>query len=500
MAERGVVIHPIIRILSYDCHSTWNSCGLRRYGNVIRQASVAFKAVAAAAASLGLLSLWTSASWAQSDPFKGVAPQPSITSVLPANGDPYGIRKSLSELGVTYGFGHTFDIFSNVHGGIRTGTVAGGKLEAMFGIDFGKLAGLDGLGFFANVFQLHGDSGPGRKLVGSLNTISNIEALPTTRLSEAWFEQRFASGKASLRAGQIVVDTEFLFSQYFSFFVNSDWPTNPAVNIPNGGAAYPLSTPGVRLKVDPTPDTTFLLAVFNGDPAGRCPVDPEICNHYGTNFRVNDPPFAIAEAQWRYNQDPRATALAGGWRFGGWHHFGKVNDLRYDDAGVSLASPAAGPARIYRGDVGIYGVVDQQLYRPPGADADTGVLMFGRAAYSPPNRNLVDLYIDGGLIFAKMNPSRPNDAFGATFLYAHMSRAARGLDEDVFQFKGIPVPLHQYELSLEFSYSAFMAPGWTVQPILQFVFNPGGKVGLTFEPTRPIPNATLVGLRSMLRF
>jgi porin len=50
---------------------------------------------------------------------------------------------------------------------------------------------------------------------------------------------------ASLRAGQLVVDTEFLFSQYYSFFMSSDWPTNPAVNIPSGGAAYPLSTPGI---------------------------------------------------------------------------------------------------------------------------------------------------------------------------------------------------------------------------------------------------------------
>jgi porin len=470
-----------------------------RYGEVIRQEPI--KWMATAAFSLAVVtSLWSSPTSAQSDPFKGVAPQPSITSFLPAHGDPYGIRRSLSELGVTYGFVHTFDVFSNVHGGIRTGTVAGGKLEAMFGVDFGKLAGIEGLGFFANAFQLHGDSGPGRNLVGNRNTISNIEALPTTRLSEAWFEQTFAGGGASLRAGQIVVDTEFLFSQYFSFFVSSDWPTNPAVNIPNGGAAYPLSTPGVRLKVDPTPDTTLLFAVFNGDPAGPCMVDPESCNRYGLNFRVNDPPFAIAEAQWRYNQFAKTTAPAGGLRFGGWHHFGKFNDLRFDTAGISLASPLAGSARIFRGDVGIYGVVDQQLYRPPGADADTGVLLFGRAAYSPPNRNLNDLYIDGGLIFAKMNPSRPNDSIGASFLYAHMSRAARGLDADLFLYTGVPVPLRQYELSLEFSYNAFLAPGWTVQPNLQFVFNPGGKVGLPTDPTRPIPNATLIGLRSMLRF
>ena len=34
-------------------------------------------------------------------------------------------------------------------------------------------------------------------------------------------------------------------------FLQSDWPTITAVNLPSGGPAYPLSTPGIRLKVDP---------------------------------------------------------------------------------------------------------------------------------------------------------------------------------------------------------------------------------------------------------
>jgi hypothetical protein len=43
------------------------------------------------------------------------------------------------------------------------------------------------------------------------------------------------------------------------------------VNLPSGGAAYPLSTPGVRLKVDPVKNVSLLLAVLNGDPAGPGP-------------------------------------------------------------------------------------------------------------------------------------------------------------------------------------------------------------------------------------
>jgi porin len=438
---------------------------------------------------------------AQADPPQGVAPQPTIATSLPAGGDPTGTRRWLAERGVTFGLVHTVDAFSNLSGGIKRGSIVGGKLEAIVGMDLGRLAGLDGLSFYSNVFQLHGDSGPGRNLVGNINTISNIEALPTTRLSEIWLEQQLFNGKASLRAGQLVVDTEFLFSQYFSFFMSSDWPTNPAVNIPSGGAAYPLSTPGVRLKVDPTPQTTALLGVFNGDPAGQCGRDPELCNRHGLSFRVNDPPYLLGEVQYRYNQEPTSRELAGGVRFGAWHHFGGFDDLRYDVNGFSLASPlSTGIARRLRGNDGVYAVWDQQLYRPPGGDANSGVLLFARAAYSTPDRSLNDFYLDGGIIFAGLIPSRPLDAFGASFLYAHISNRARGLDRDTQLFTGLPVPLRDYELSFDISYAASIVPGWIVQPNLQLVFHPGGHVAGNASPIDPIKNAVAVGVRSTMRY
>ena len=40
-----------------------------------------------------------------------------------------------------------------------------------------------------NGYQING-TGPSRNLVGNILTISNIEALPSTRLYEAWFEQK----------------------------------------------------------------------------------------------------------------------------------------------------------------------------------------------------------------------------------------------------------------------------------------------------------------------
>lgn len=451
--------------------------------------------------SLVLLVVLTQVPIARAQSVADLPPKPSVATSLPDNGDPTGARAWLARHGIVFGAILTEDVYANVRGGIKRGALSSGKLEVIVGVDLERLAGAPGLSAYANVLQLHGSKGPGRELAGNLNTISNIEALPTTRLSEAWLEQAFWGGKASLRAGQLVVDTEFLFSQYFSFFISSDWPTNPAVNIPSGGAAYPLSTPGVRLKIDPTPQTTFLVSILNGDPAGPGANDPELRNRYGLNFRVNDQPFVIAEGQYRYNQAANAAGLAGGVRLGGWHHFGTFDDMRFDRNGVSLASPfSGGVARRLRGNSGVYAVYDQQLYRPRGGDANTGVLSFLRVAASPGDRNLSDWYLDGGLIYAGLLPSRPNDAFGASFLYTSISPRVRGFDRDVALFSGLALPVRRSELSLEFNYLISIVPGWTVQPNIAVVFNPGGNVPDPSLQGQRVRDAYLVGMRSVIRY
>ena len=126
---------------------------------------------------------------------------PSIASSLPNKGDPGGYRKWLGERGVVYGLEYTNDVLSNVRGGTRTGTIDQGKLHGILTVDFGKLAGWDGLSLFGNFFQIHNTGRIRRDYVGGVNTIAAIEAVPTTRLSELWLEQKFA-GRRGEPAGR----------------------------------------------------------------------------------------------------------------------------------------------------------------------------------------------------------------------------------------------------------------------------------------------------------
>ncbi len=428
---------------------------------------------------------------AQEPDNSGIPPN-SIATSLPANGDPTAARRRLAERGATYSLMYTNDVLSNVDGGNKRGTIDQGKVEGTLSIDLEKMNGWQGLSFFANAFQLHNTGRMRRDYVGGINTIAAIEAVPTTRLSELWLERKFLDGKASIRAGQLAADVEFFFSGMSALFLQSDWATITAVNLPSGGPAYPLATPGVRVKYEPTSSLAMLLAVFNGDPAGPGPGDEQIRNHYGLNFRVRDPALVIGELQARRNSEKEAQGLATTVKLGGWGHFGQFDDQRLAFGGGLLADPnGSGQALRRRGNSGIYGVLEQQLYRPAGGDAESGISVFSRISSSPSDRNLVDFFFDAGIVFAGLVPTRPDDKFGASFTYSRFSNGVRAFDRDTVQLTGVAGPIRDFEANLELTYSAQIRPGWTFQPIATFIWHPNG------DESR---DAIVVGARSFLRY
>ena len=420
--------------------------------------------------------------------------EPSIATSLPQNGDASGGRKRLYDRGVSYNLIYTNDVLGNMSGGIRRGTIDQGKLEAQLYIDLEKFAGWKDWTFYANAFGIYNTGRIRRDYVGGMNTIAAIEATPTVRLSELWVE-RWA-GPLNFRIGQLAADAEFFYSDLSaSLFLQSDWPTIGAVNLPGGGPAYPLSALGARIKYEFPKDASLLFAIFNGDPAGPCPGDdPDTCNRYGVSFRLRDPAFMIGELQFRWNRGKDDTGLATTLKIGGWSHLGQFADQRFSNNGMLLASPASsGMPLMHRGDYGVYGVIDQQLYRPKGGNGDSGISVFSRSSVSPSDQNLVNVEIDSGIVFAGMIPQRPNDNFGASVIYSRFSNSVRAFDQDQINFGTLVTPPRDYEINLELTYVAQIVPGWTVQPVYTSIWHPSGT-GIRY------PDAQVVGVRSVVRY
>jgi porin len=451
-----------------------------------------------------LLASFANAAWAQedkktddekpADPDTGESTvEESTLGLLPNPFQKYGVKFAATYIGETLG---------NVSGGLKQGAIYEGRLNLAVDADLQKLVGLQGLTFHANMFQIHGD-GLSRSNLQNFLVVSGIEALPSTRLYEIWFEQKWGN-TLSLRAGQLAADTEFINAKYTDVFTNSSlgWPAITAVDLPSGGPSPPLAALGARLRANLTDNWTISAAIFDGDAAGPGPDDPQLRDNAGINFRINDPPLVIGEIQYIWNGKKGDPGLDGKFKIGGWRHFGDFADQRLTAQGISIASPlGTGMPANLSGNFGIYSVFEQKIYRV-GNDDDRGIGIFARLSSSPSDRNLIDRYADGGVEFIGLSDARPKDKFGIAGGYAHVSSRARALDVDYQQLMGPSWPLRSFEELVTAVYQYEVRSGWTLQPNFQYVVHPGG--GAT-NPTGPHPgkllkDAAVFGLRTVLKF
>jgi porin len=416
----------------------------------------------------------------------------------------------LANKGLNFGATYIADNITNVSGGVKRGAIHFGRLDLSVDADLDKLVGWTGGRFYANAFVIYGQ-GLSRNYVMNLATISEIEALPDQRLYNAYFEQSFFGDRLNIRAGQQAADVEFFDSQTDDLFINGTfgWPAIKASNLPAGGPAPPIAVPGIRIKAALTDNITAFGAVFNGDPSGPGDQDPQLRDHHGLAFRVNDPPWVIGQVRFNYDIDIGGRPLAGNFTPGAWKHYGSFDSQRFTAEGLSIADPGGSgvPARL-RGNYGIFAVIEQVLYRPPEVKDNTtsasipGVTAFGRIAYSPPDRNLIDLYVDGGIGFVGFTPGRPLDRFGVAMAYMRISNTARNLDIDTQAFTGIQSPVRSNETLIEMIYEAHIKPGWLIAPYFQYVFRPSGGIPNPNDPTgvSRIGDAAVFGVTTTIRY
>ena len=402
--------------------------------------------------------------------------------------DAFGIRQAAAGSGVSVGGTYYGELFTN-SGGVDRGTEYDGALKLYMNADMHKLGFWDGLCFSASAFQIHGNSITAAN-VGSLMSVSGIEATDATRLFEIWFEQSLLNDTVNVRFGQLAVDAEFILSEGGAWFLNATWgwPSIGAANLPNGGPAYPLSAPAVRVAINPNDTFGLMVAVYNGDPAGpNCTGDPQVCNDHGSDFRISDPPLLFAEGVYRYNQKGRGGVI----KLGGWNHFGEFSDQRFDSGGALIAV-TSNDGRPLDNTWGLYGVIDQWLWRMPGQERK-GAAVFARFIGAPEDRNLIDFYADTGITFIGMIPGRPEDALAIGFAYTRISDDVHAYDVDF----GLSVA-RSYEALVELTYTMQLKNGWTLQPDLQYIWQPGGNV--TDDSGRRIKDATIAGLRTTIQF
>jgi porin len=347
-------------------------------------------------------------------------------------------------------------------------------------IDFQKLLGWRGASFSTRWYWLSGQD-LSAEHVGNILPISNISGFNTVRMNELWFQQNFLGDRISIRAGQMGADSEFYLSTHSIVFLNGAFSWSPTLftNMPNGGPVYPMGTPGIRLALTPVNWLTYDGAVFQGNPFAQN------VNRYGFRWDLSasNGYCSIHELTFRLNQESASSGLPGTFKIGGW----------FDTA----PDPNANGSQPWH--YGLHVVADQMLYREAHSDVapvtdnkgeqtsaatptNQGLGIFTHIGLSPQNSSFINFYIDGGLTYKGLIPTRDNDVLGIAVGYGHLTN-------DPQNNQGTSNP--GYEMIFETTYQIELASWLSLQPDFQYVIHPSGT---------NIPNALVLGARTTLSF
>lgn len=362
---------------------------------------------------------------------------------------------------------YTFDIWDNAGGGLRRGTRYLDNLDLTAKLDADRAFGWRGATFFAYLLANNG-VGMSRSLVGNFQDSSNIEtAHRALRLYEAWFEQRFAGDRGSVKVGLFDLNSEFDVQQAGALFVTASHGMGADFSQSgrNGPSIFPVTSLALRADYKLSDDWLVRAAVLDGVPGD--PRHPE--KVVVVKLGHGDGALLVGELEHRIG---RTRAVLGYWRY----------TAKFDD--LLSSAKAAGPMRRSNND-GVYLSLERRFV-PVDYGGDQGLKGWLRLGFANDRFNPLNHYLGGGLVYSGPFKGRANDEAGIAFAAAHFGDPERDALALASQ-RTKPT-----ELQVEATYRAVLTPWLTLQPDVQYVINPGGR--------RDLPNALLFGLRTQVGF
>jgi porin len=419
-------------------------------------------------------------------------------------GDAGGLRSFIGAYGLTFSLTETSEILGNATGGVRRGAEYDGLTTGTLQLDTLHAFGFAGGLFNVSALQIHGRNLSADNLL-SLQTASGIEANPSTRLWELWYQQSFFNGAFDVKIGQQSVDQEFMTSTSSALYLNTmmGWPLLPSYDLYAGGPAYPLSSLGVRIRSEFIPHWTGLLGVFDDNPPGG-PFNDDS----QTRGAEASGTMIFGELQYAYNQPSLGEithadgGLPGSYKLGFWYDTASYQDQRYGTDGLSLANPASNGIPVgHQGNYSVYGVLDQVVYQPDRTEPKA-LSVFARLMAAPEDRNLLSFSVNGGINLKAPFEGRDGDTVGLGFGYGRVSGSVSALDRDAAAVAGPGVfsPIRTQEVFIEATYQIQLASWWQLQPDFQYVFRPGGGIVNPANPSQRVGDEAVFGLRTNITF
>ena len=408
--------------------------------------------------------------------------QPSFWSQQYMLGDWGGTRTKLEKEGVSFDFNDIGDFLVDVTGSQPHHATYFGRFRASADIDFNKLSGFDGEFFASGIWQY------GRNLSGDylhVNTLtSSIAGEESERIDQLWYKQGLFDHKMTIQLGQIAPVNEFGATDFFDILFNDELGYAPNALFNTREPFSPAGKPGVVVWGDlgfVTPGLYVQAGVFT---AYDNPYRPDSNGvYYKDDF---DHGWTSA---FEIGYKEQNTIYNGTYKLGATGN----PDVRY-------TNPATG--QLYHGDYNIYAIAEKTVYHPPlntpydpkdaksmrgeTVDKTKGLDLLFEFVAAPGDRNSLGYEFTTGARYTGLFSCRPTDKIGAGLIYSDNSNSASDAYETATG-GGLGG-----ETTIELDYQYNPAPWLSIQPDIQYIFDPGG------DSSRD--DIAVLGLRTIVRF
>lgn len=317
------------------------------------------------------------------------------------------------------------DAIATVHGGLQTGTVTNNVIHFAVAMDTASLGGWRGGRLAASALRItSGEASVNH--IGDLQVADNLDAASSARIYQLWYRQRFHpvphGPDISVRGGLIDLNQNFAATDAASLLLNASFGLNPTLS-----ANVPISTypkPGFGLEGGLVwPQWQAHLGIFQANPNARnngFSSGNLLIGELGYRLALRQVPIQLNVGLWRYHQnDPELAAF---------------------------------PSH----DWGSYAFIDAALH-----GTDSAAHVFLQIGYAPASGNSVQRYLGLGVQVPSPLPGRANDVFTAGLAHARIHASPAGS-----------------ETSYEISYLINLHRYVTLQPDLQYIHHPSGRLDL----------------------
>ena len=361
---------------------------------------------------------------------------------------------SREEPSVSFSASYLGEVWSVRDGGMATGERYLDQLDLAVEADLETLVGWRGATAFAQGLYNNGESLT-EDLLGDFQVVSNIDGGGPARIYQLWLEQRLLNDRASVRAGLYDINSEFDTTETGGLFINGSHGMGVDFGQTgvNGPSIYPVTGLAVRGEFKLTETWALRAVVAEGVPG-----NPDRPGRTGFNLDEDEGALLVLETSY---QDDRHKVALGGWRY----------TAEHEPFGEPMGA----------GNDGVYALAESRLTGEAGGPGVSAVVRVGRAnsAFNP-----IEYYLGAGVSYTGPFAARPQDQLGVAIAWATLgapfieAEALAGSD------------LAPREVAVELTYRAVLNEYVSVQPDVQYVFNPGGRddddalvVGLRFEVT-----------------